>query len=342
MEITIKQIAEISGVHRSTVDKVLHNRTGVSDEVRQKVKRIIEELGYKPNVIGKALTYQKKRLVVAALLLKVDALEEIKEGIEAAYKEFKDFGLEIEYYITNNSDVEEQLNTINFLKNRKISGLIISPLDDINIRKAIDELVGEGIPVITTNSDINDSKRMCFIGQDVVKAGRVAGKLMGEILDGKGKVAVITGSHNILYVSRRVEGFEAVIKKKYPKIEIVDIVETYEQGIVAFQKTIALLESVEDLKGIYITCGNVREVGKAVRLMNKEKEIKIVSFDLYPEIVELVKEGVINFTIGQDLFTQGYKPVKVLFDLLFYDKLPESDHIKTSIDIRLKENIDMR
>jgi len=55
MRATLKQIAEMSGVHRSTVDKVLHGREGVSSEVRDRVQKIIDELGYQPNAIGKAL-----------------------------------------------------------------------------------------------------------------------------------------------------------------------------------------------------------------------------------------------------------------------------------------------
>ena len=49
MKVTIKEIAERAGVHRATVDKVLHNRVGVSDEVRMKVQRIIKEMGYTPS-----------------------------------------------------------------------------------------------------------------------------------------------------------------------------------------------------------------------------------------------------------------------------------------------------
>ena len=341
MRVTLKQIAEMTGVHRSTVDKVLHDRDGVSDEVRHRVKKIIKELGYKPNIIGKALACQNKPLVIAVLLVKVDAVEELKAGIEEAYSEYKNFGLEIEYYLTNNFDEAEQLNTINLLKNKKISGLIISPIHAINVKNAINEMVDRGIPVVTINSDIPESKRMCFVGQDMLMAGKVAGELMGEILNGHGKVAIITGSGNLLCSSERQKGFEKIISEKYPDINIVETIETYEQRIVAFQKTLSLLKNVENIKGIYITCGSVSEVGKAVRLMNKDKEIKIISFDLYPEIVELVKEGVINFTIGQDLFAQGFKAVKVFFEYLFFDKSPETEHIKTSIDIRLKENIDL-
>ena len=49
MRVTMKEIAERAGVHQATVDKVVHNRVGVSDEVRAKVQAIIDELGYKPN-----------------------------------------------------------------------------------------------------------------------------------------------------------------------------------------------------------------------------------------------------------------------------------------------------
>ena len=43
MKVTIKKIAEIAGVHPATVDKVLHNRPGVSDEVRERVQKLIDE-----------------------------------------------------------------------------------------------------------------------------------------------------------------------------------------------------------------------------------------------------------------------------------------------------------
>jgi DNA-binding LacI/PurR family transcriptional regulator len=46
MRITMKEIAKMAGVHRSTVDKVLHNREGVSDEVRLKIKKIIDKPVY--------------------------------------------------------------------------------------------------------------------------------------------------------------------------------------------------------------------------------------------------------------------------------------------------------
>ena len=339
-KITLKQIAEIAGVHPSTVDKVVHNRPGVSDEVRKKINNIMEEVNYRPNLIAKALAYQRVPLSIAVVLLKVDALKEIKSGIEKAYEEYKNFGVKIKYYVIDNLDETGQLNTISLLKNEEISGLIIQPLNSEKIKTAIDDMVKKNIPVVTVDSDIADSKRLCFVGSDTVTTGKVAGELMGQILNGDGKVAIVTGLYNLQVLIERQKAFEAVLCDRYPKIEIVDTVQTKEEELVAFKNTLNLLERVDDLKGIYITCGNVGEVAKAVKVMKKEKDIKIISFEMYPEIVEAVKQGVIDFTIGQDLVGQGYKSFKVLFENLFLQKKPKSKHIKPYIDIRSRENIE--
>ena len=48
--VTIKKIAEIAGVSRGTVDRVLNNREGVNAKTYQMVKEIADRLGYEPNM----------------------------------------------------------------------------------------------------------------------------------------------------------------------------------------------------------------------------------------------------------------------------------------------------
>ena len=55
MGITLKQIADMAGVHKSTVDKVIHNRPGVSDAKRQQIRALLKEYGYESNPLAKAL-----------------------------------------------------------------------------------------------------------------------------------------------------------------------------------------------------------------------------------------------------------------------------------------------
>ncbi len=336
MKITIKQIAEIAGVHRSTVDKVLHNREGVSDEVRAKVQKIIEDLDYEPNMIGKALASQKNPLTIAVLLLQVDALAEIRRGVEKAKEELSNFGLNIEYYYSNANDDMEQRNTLKLVKKKKVDGVIIAPIDTEGVRIAINDLEDTGIPVITVNTDVSDCKRMAFVGQDGLQAGRVAGSLMGEILGKRGSVAIISG--DLSCTAERAKGFEEIIGERFENISIVGIVDTLESGELAFQGTLNILNNY-NIDGLFITTGNVNEVMKALKLKGKVNTVKVVCFDLYDDIVGYLKEGAINFTIGQDLQNQGYKAVKTMFDYRFLKKHVESPHIKTAIDIRLRDNV---
>ena len=86
MKVTMKEIAERAGVHPSTVDKVVHHRVGVSDEVRARVQTIINELGYTPNPSGRVLQRQGKVYRISAILVEVDALPYLKKGIERGVK----------------------------------------------------------------------------------------------------------------------------------------------------------------------------------------------------------------------------------------------------------------
>ncbi|MDD2534265.1 MAG: LacI family DNA-binding transcriptional regulator [Eubacteriales bacterium] len=339
MRVTIKQIAEIAGVARSTVDKVINDRPGVSDEVRDRVRYIANDLGYEANIIGKALAFQNKQLVIAVVMPNIDFTVAARVGIEKALQEVKAFGISIEYFLTKNYDTAQQISTLDYLITKKVAGIMIRPVDDIELRDAVRNVVSHGIPVVTFNSDLVDSGRLCFVGQDSLKAGRVAANLMAKIINNRGKVAIITGSMSLAALELRLEGFATLIQSNFPMIEIVEVVETHENKIITFQKTLDLLQRQNDLAGLYITGGPMAEVGKAIKMLGLTKSLKVVCFDLYPEVIELLNEGVVDFTIDQDPIAQGYIPIKVIFEYLFNNKKPEQEFISTTVEIREKESL---
>ena len=55
MPVTVKQIAELAGVSRGTVDRALNGRGHVRPEIEKKILAIAKEMGYTPNRAGKAL-----------------------------------------------------------------------------------------------------------------------------------------------------------------------------------------------------------------------------------------------------------------------------------------------
>lgn len=343
MRVTIKKIAELANVSRGTVDRVLNNRPGVKEDIRKKVKEIADALDYKPNIIGKALVNLKKPMKIGVILAPDfnPFVDEIKRGIQSAYQEFYDYGIKIDVEAMKSLDVEEQISILNKFLKKGVSAISMVPVEHDSIRNYINKVVDDGIPVVTFNSDIKDTGRLCFIGQDHIMGGRVAAGLMGKVLGGKGKIAVITSSLYLLCHKQRIEGFSSKIDSDFKDIEIVKIVENQDMESKAFELTLSLCEKYKNLNGIYITGGGTSGLGKALKIAGRAGDIKVVCHDFVQGNIDLLKEKVIDFAIGQDPYRQGYLPIKILFDYLISGKTPEVEFIKTNIDIRTEENIDL-
>lgn len=340
MKVTIKKIAEIAGVHPATVDKVLHNRPGVSDEVRERVRKLIDELGYKPNPAGRVLQKQGKEFIIAAVLVKVDALPYIKEGIEKGIREQTGLDITVHWYLSSYSDAGQQAQFIDKAVEEKADGIILSPINSDRVREAINRAAAAGIPLVNTNSDIDGTQRLCYVGQDGRRASRVAGRTMGNLLGGSGRIAIISSAvaseNNSYHVKVREEGFCNFLRDTFPAVEIVASVESFEDPEITYRETYNLLKKNPDLDGLYITCGGVGQVGRAIRDCGRE-DIKALSFEKYPEILDLMQEDIIDCTIDSELERQGEIPVQIIMDELVLKKHPNEDNIYTDIRILIKE-----
>lgn len=340
MKVTIKKIAEIAGVHPATVDKVLHNRPGVSDEVRERVRKLIDELGYKPNPAGRVLQKQGREFVIAAILVKVDALPYIKEGIEKGIREQTGLDITVHWYLSSYSDAGQQAQFIDKAVEEKADGIILSPINSNRVREAINRASAAGIPLVTTNSDIDGTQRLCYVGQDGRRASRVAGRTMGNLLGGSGRVAIISSAiaseNNSYHVKVREEGFCNFLRETFPAVEIIASIESFEDPETTYRETYNLLKKYPDLDGLYITCGGVGQVGRAIRDCGRE-DIKALSFEKYPEILDLMQEDIIDCTIDSELERQGEIPVQIIMDELVLKKHPNEDNIFTDIRILIKE-----
>lgn len=341
MRVTMKEIAERAGVHQATVDKVVHNRVGVSDEVRAKVQAIIDELGYKPNPTGRVLQRQGKKYRIYAILVDVDALPYLKNGIEQGLKEWAGFDIEVTHAVTGFQEAKRQSEYIDKAVLDKADGIILSPINADCVRRAIDRAADAGIPVITTDSDIDGSRRTCCVSIDSAKASRIAGRLLGQFLNGQGKIAIISSAieteNNNYYVRMREQGFTDFIRREYPKIEIVSCIESFEDPQITYRKTTELLKEQPELRGLYITCGGVAQVGRALIESGRADSIRVLCYEDYPEIVELIRQGIVDWTLGGEKAAQGSLPVKLIMDQLVFGRKPATDRIFTDARILIKE-----
>lgn len=342
MKVTMKQIAEIAGVHRSTVDKVIHGRPGVSDDVRKKVQKIIDELEYKPNMVGMALKSQSKVFRLAAILLDVDAMPYLREGIARGAEEYRDFNIELQYEICKFSEPQEQARLIREAVQKGCDGIILSPINAGVVRDAVNRAADKGVPTITVNSDLTDSRRLCTVDQDNDREGRIAGRLMGSFLRGQGRIAVVTAAsaeeNNNYGVKNRETHFVSLISEQFPEIKIVRRIESMEDPVITFAQTMRLLEEEPELDGIFVTCGGVKEIGRAIKI-NGVQGLTVVCYSDYPEIQELMREDIVTCTISSDLPEQGKLPVQLMMNYLLLHQRPKQEQYLVKSAIMVKESL---
>lgn len=337
---TMKEIAELSGVSRGTVDRVLNHRGIVNPETERKVLEIAKLLDYQPNKAGIALAAQKKKLKIGVLLFGADNpfFDEVMDGLHKKLDELSIYGCTLAIRRIP-FELDTQLSVIDELLSEQIHGLILSPYNDTKIQERIDELWEQGIPCVTVNTDIPDSKRIAYVGSDYYKCGQTAAGLLSLMTGGSSRVGVVTGSHNILCHEERVSGFTDLLEKKHPQIQVVDVLENNDDDYKSYEAVTTLLEQHPETTALFFTAAGVYGGCRAILNAALPHPLKVVTFDAVPSTREMMELGIISATICQQPEEQGARSLALLVDYLLTGKLPEETLVHMELSIKIKENL---
>ena len=344
MRVTVHDIARGANVSRATVHRALHSRPGISENTKQRVLLVAKHLNYKPYVLARILATRKKLQI--PIVVPVDENEDflwyqVKAGARAISYELRDVGIQTQWVVPKRWDSSNQIAVMEELIEKKVDGIALAPVDADRLRKVIDRAVDSGIPVVTFNTDAPESRRVCFVGQDLLTAGRIAGELMGELLDRKGKVLIITGFHETLAHRQRVQGFKEQLQRYFPDVEIIGIYENHDKPQEAYSISRKVLKYFSELKGIYVTAGGPFGAGQAIKDIGKVGIVKLICFDLLEETIKLIREGIIQISIQQDPFFQGYEAVRILYNYLLINHDSPQEFVFTNLAIACRGNIEI-
>ncbi len=341
MGVTLQQIAEAAGVSRGTVDRALNNRGRINPEVAENIKRIAKEMGYQPNRAGRALALSKQGIKIGVVVHSAETpfIQKLLQGVEEGRKEIGMLGVDTEVHTLEGENTPEVLAEMDAVKASGCTGLVLMGTGDERITEKINAFAEENIPVITFNTDAENSKRVCYIGQNSIRSGLTAGGLMSEILFGPKGVAVISGYPLNHSHSNRVAGFLREMAACRPDVEIVDVRYAYNSDERAEQIAEELITAFPDLGGFYLASAGAVGVCRAIEKAGKQGKIKVISNDLTDNNIDELKKGVIQFLIGQDAHAQGHEPITRMFSLLVDNVRPEKENLHTDIVIKTKYNV---
>ena len=312
--VTIKDIAAALDVSIGTVDRALHNRPGIKRETRERVLRQAKLMGYETNQLAKSLARKHQLKIGCVFSSEYRFYPDIEAGINAAAEELVDHNVQVLLRKTGRLRDGREAGSIAELLEIGIHALAVCPGHRSQINETINELVDGGTPVVTIATDAPESRRLTCVSTDSFNNGQMAGDLMANLLNYQGRVAILTGFAEVTDHDEKVRGFLDAIGACGGEIE-ADIFETREETEAAYRLVKECAAKSYD--GIYINTATATVGGAAaLRDSGKYREIKLVGTDLLRDSIPFIKEGVMRAVIFQDPFMQGYRAVKILFDVL--------------------------
>ena len=253
--VTMQQIADRCGVSRGTVDRALHHKEGVREEVAERIRATAREMGYISNRLVMQQTRQWKIGVV--LHSGHSAFVQMLCELFSSFSERELIpNITVIVRVMQDMDVQHQLTLIDELVTTEhIDGLALMPLANTLVRDRINTLSEQqGIPVVTFNTDITDANRLAYVGADNIAAGRAAAALLGMVMQGRGSVLPILGQRSGHYAdSQRYTGFLSEMAENFPGIRILHPECSFLDENLAERIASRAIHSDEEVNGFYLT-----------------------------------------------------------------------------------------
>ncbi|MFN0119484.1 MAG: substrate-binding domain-containing protein [Blastocatellia bacterium] len=281
----------------------------------------------------------KKEIVIAVIPKGVAHFfwQSVKAGAEAAGKEA---GVTIDWKgPANETDYASQVNVVEDAIARRVSGIVLAPSHRESLIPPVERAKRENIPVVIFDSGIGTESYVSYVSTDNVKGGEIGAERMAAKLGGKGKIAVLGLKAGSVSTDERESGFQNLIKKNYPGIQIVDFQYGDSDRAKSLDKATDMMTAAPDLAAIFAS-NEPSTVGaaQAIKQQKKEGKVLLVGFDSSPNLVDDLRAGVIDSLIVQNPWRMGYDGVKAIVDKL-NGKEPQR-RVDTGVSLVTKENLD--
>lgn len=341
--VRIKDIAIKAKVSTGTVDRVLHNRGRVSEKVRVRILKIIEEMNYQPNLMARALG--SNRIYQFAALIPDHHYDSYwlapKSGIEKAETELKQYGVKVTQFVFNPYDAGSFIQQAQAISALSPDGILLSPIFYREVLPFFEGWKNNNIPFVLFNTQIAEFDPLSYIGQDSYQSGYLAGKLIHY---GQPEAGTILIAHideeisNAAHLMKKEQGLRNYfIQNSLPQYKIVKTELNIAKSSTFIKQMDEVVETIPDLASVFVTTSKAHEIAKYLE-QRFIKNVRIIGYDLLPQNIHFLNKNIINFLINQNPQGQGYWGIYQLADHLVFKKdVPMLKYLP--LDIVTKENV---
>lgn len=285
----------------------------------------------KDNSATSSAAGQKKIRLAFVTNTKNDFWSTVSHGCNSAAQNLGNVDVDFRFF--TGSTVEEQQQIVSELVAKGVEGIAISPIDAGKQAGFLSQIAAKTL-LVCVDSDVPDSKRVCFIGTDNVIAGKQAADLLKAALPNGGKIVLCVGYPNAQNAKDRIEGLKSGLEGS--NLQIIDTLADATKPDVAQKNAQDAMTQHPDLSGIVgLYSYNGPAILAAVRGAGKAGQVKIVCFDDDKATLDGVAAGDIYGTVVQISTRIGYETISRMDKYLGGDKtqLPQENVLFKSLAV---------
>jgi LacI family transcriptional regulator len=309
-KLTIRQIAKLAGVSRSTVSRVLNDHPSVSPETREQVLEVIAETGFRPDPIARSLSSRRADIIGLVIPLAIQSLFEdpffprLMQGISQGCNRH-DYTLAL--FLLHS--LEEETNLYPRISRRQLlDGVIVTATR--NGDPLVPQLLANRIPFVLHGR--HEDPRVSFVEVDNVSGAHTAVTHLVRL--GRRRIALITGPSGSLAAEDRKRGYLNALQERRAVVDESLIIHgdfTETSGYRAMQRLLPHEPDAVFVASDSMALGALRALREAQKSV--PDEVALVGFDDMPHAATADPPLT---TIRQPIQRTGVLAVEMLIDIL--------------------------
>ncbi len=253
----------------------------------------------------------------------------LSDGMQA---EASKLGMSYSYQGSPTFTPSKQTPVVDAVCTRHPSVLVLSPTTPVSMGRAVDTCVKDGVSVITTDTGLKTRKHVVSaITSTSTVGGEIAAGFIGTRLRGRGQVAILNISATATTQVERQQGFEKVLKAKFPHVKIVAI-DTAAQSVSASTSAFeSMMLAHPAIRAVFSASGTgALGVAAAFKTDGLQGKVLNVGYDATATEVALLKSGAESATVAQQPTKEGMLAAEFAHDFVTGRK----SAIKKTVDLR--------
>ena len=244
---------------------------------------------------------------------------------------------------SDNQVISQMVSAFDTAVASKVSGIALAAISSTAFTAPVKNAMDKGIPVVTYNADgeyVNGqpqigTNRLAYVGQSLYVSGQSMGAQIKTLVPGGGDIVIFIPQVGTGNTQPRFDGAKAALGSSY---NVAEIATGAQESVEPAAMKSYLLAHKSSLKGAFaVDSGDTEFLGAQLKSLNMT--IPAGGFDTTGATIPAIQSGVLNFTIYQDPYLQGFLPVLYLYLYNLSGGVLQPSDTDTGLSVITKSNV---